>query len=322
MMHGLSRAIFLLLSTWVTSRAANASNATNHWDYSKASIGKWPGVACHDGTAQSPINLELNTAVDSQHKAIEINEAGRNKISKEDAATLKVINNGHTVKIHGAFLEKVEVSGGGLQGKYRAAQFHMHWGTNNNEGSEHQLDGRKFPLELHLVTYSAKYANATKAVESKEKDALAVLGVWYQVSDDDDDSVFAKLVNATFKTGKMLHDTEQGFDSAPDFAVRDLLPPNLKRFYRYEGSLTTPGCNEIVTWTVFEEPKKMKESDIELLRQVAGAGDAKIGPNYRPVQKLGKRKMTRNSAGGLCGGTLVLTAVIATIAHLKLWLWV
>ena len=37
-----------------------------------------------------------------------------------------------------------------------------------------------------------------------------------------------------------------------DVQIGDMLP-DMGKFYHYDGSLTTPGCNEVVTWTVFED---------------------------------------------------------------------
>jgi carbonic anhydrase len=45
-------------------------------------------------------------------------------------------------------------------------------------------------------------------------------------------------------------------------SLRDLLPESLSKFYRYMGSLTTPGCQEIVVWTVFADPITASESQV------------------------------------------------------------
>jgi carbonic anhydrase len=42
-------------------------------------------------------------------------------------------------------------------------------------------------------------------------------------------------------------------------SFKDLLPAQTKSFYRYSGSLTTPKCNQIVIWTVFDDPVAISE---------------------------------------------------------------
>ena len=44
--------------------------------------------------------------------------------------------------------------------------------------------------------------------------------------------------------------------------LKDLMPWNTNDFYRYEGSLTTPGCYEVVTWTIFQNTVKVTEAEV------------------------------------------------------------
>lgn len=50
------------------------------------------------------------------------------------------------------------IEGTGLTGSYQLAQFHLHWGANNNVGSEHTVDGKYYPLEVRnsTTTYSLR----------------------------------------------------------------------------------------------------------------------------------------------------------------------
>ena len=50
------------------------------------------------------------------------------------------------------------------------------------------------------------------------------------------------------------------------FSLLDLIPDNVVNgaydYYRYSGSLTTPGCYESVIWTVFEDTIKITQAQV------------------------------------------------------------
>lgn len=41
--------------------------------------------------------------------------------------------------------------GGGLSHDYQAAQFHFHWGSTDDRGSEHALNNKRYPMEVRLT---------------------------------------------------------------------------------------------------------------------------------------------------------------------------
>ena len=77
-------------------------------------------------------------------------------------------------------------------------------------------------------------------------EALAVLGVFMEAGGSDNhayDSIIDGLRNVK----------AQGSSAEiKAFDMSKLFPHDLDEFFRYQGGLTTPTCNEIVTWTVFK----------------------------------------------------------------------
>ena len=106
---------------------------------------------------QSPINIKPNeTMYDSSLGDFSLVNYG----NTQPGVNFTAENNGKGLKI--SFDSHVyNVSGGGLNGTYTTVQFHLHWGTMNDKGSEHTVDGMMYPAE---VCYVRCYAAALSVV--------------------------------------------------------------------------------------------------------------------------------------------------------------
>ena len=59
--------------------------------------------------------------------------------------------------------------------------------------------------------------------------------------------------------------------------------PDAPGYYQYDGSKTTPPCDEPVAWFVMSETKTTSQEQVDKLLALSG------GPNNRPVQPIGDR---------------------------------
>lgn len=62
---------------------------------------------------------------------------------------------------------------------YEFQALHFHWGRKNNRGSEHLLNGVRYPMEMHLIHRNKIYQNMEIALNNS--DGLSVIGVFFQV---------------------------------------------------------------------------------------------------------------------------------------------
>ena len=73
------------------------------------------------------------------------------------------------------------LTGGPIVGEFKLAQFHFHWGSDNNCGSEHTLDGRCYPAEVggscNFVPVPAALGHGKFPVPGKDLPCPALLVV-------------------------------------------------------------------------------------------------------------------------------------------------
>ena len=193
----------------------------------------------------------------------------------QDLKTGEVSNNGHSLKLSPPPVSSVpSMSGAGLQDKYIFAQFHLHWGNSSSEGSEHTVNGESYPLELHLVHYNSKYPDIGESLQ--HEDGLAVLGILFTLSSSDNPGL-QPLIESVTSVKQAKNKTKL----SKSLSLKSLLPDDLDTFYRYFGSLTTPTCNEIVTWTLLHQMMPVSEMQLRQLRSLKDSMNYNLGNNYR-----------------------------------------
>lgn len=100
---------------------------------------------------------------------------------------------------------------------------------------------------------------------------------------------FGKSFKAALSSVKNKVDsTEQLSQSVK---IIDFLPKDISGFYRYEGSLTTPSCNEVVIWTVLSAPAYVSTDVISDLKTVKSS-HGPLTENFRKLQSLNGRTVT------------------------------
>ncbi|XP_072536313.1 carbonic anhydrase 14 isoform X2 [Salminus brasiliensis] len=276
----LAAAVFLLL--W---QCAGCTRAGKEWTYAGA-VGQseWSEFfpEC-GGFSQSPIDVDTSRTLHDPSLA-PVQPLGYGQYGHEP---FTLSNNGHTVEMPLPSWMGVA----GLPWQYSAVQLHLHWGNGIGvaTGSEHTIDGQGASAELHVVHYNSElFANMSQA--KTQGNGLAVLGVLIEAGSETNHA-YAQIFNYL---GRIRYAGQRV--AIPAFDVQTLLPRDLSRYFRYNGSLTTPPCYQSVLWTVFAE--KVKISHYQLLkletvlyssRSTAPTEPIPMQDNYRATQPLNHR---------------------------------
>ncbi len=222
-----------------------------HWDYWGVEGPEHWGMltkeymACETGGKQSPIDIQMQELSHHQ-ETLEF---------LYNISELHEINNGHTVQISHKSGCRVDLN----KRAYKLRQFHFH------EPSEHHIDGKTFPMEMHLV-------------HQDEAGHILVIAVMMEIGSE----------HPTLRTIWKWLPGQIGKETTVPMKgnLREILPRNTQH-YSYSGSLTTPPCSEGVQWIVLTEPIKISEQSVKKFSAI-------IGHNARPVQPLGNRHIELN----------------------------
>ncbi|XP_072250290.1 carbonic anhydrase 14 isoform X1 [Leuresthes tenuis] len=279
-----SLGLFILLIPTVFQPTAASSLEEIAWTY-KGLVGQsewseyFPDCG---GTSQSPVDV-ITTQTKYDSSLIPVTPLG---YSQNDNRPFTLFNNGHTVVI-----ELPEWMGlGGLPWLFSAVQLHLHWGPGGpgHAGSEHTINGLSADAELHVVHYNSElYPNMSTAMT--QRDGLAVLGILI-VTGEETNPAFNKILNYL---SRIRYADQKVF--IPAFDVQSLLPSDLGRYYRYNGSLTTPPCHQSVIWTLFHERVQISKAQMLKLETILYSSRPEepdrmqLQDNYRVTQPLNHR---------------------------------
>ncbi|XP_078400560.1 carbonic anhydrase 5A, mitochondrial isoform X2 [Cetorhinus maximus] len=153
---------FQVRDHWIPVRNCNIASCTLNINLAKQQECQ-NSVPASSGTQQSPIDINTADSVyDPQLKPL--------KISYDPRNCLRLRNNGYFFQVE--FEDSRDssvISSGPLKNHYRLKQFHFHWGSKSDRGSEHTINNQVYPAELGKRHNSLqKLVDALPAVKHKD----------------------------------------------------------------------------------------------------------------------------------------------------------
>jgi carbonic anhydrase len=198
-------------------------------------------AACASGHEQSPVALE--EAARHQQGAIVLEyHQSKLRLSREHETVVASVEPGSSILLDGK--------------RYELLQFHFH------RPSEHTLDGKHFPLEMHFV-------------HKGPDGSIAVFGLF--VEEGKKNVAIAPVLARLPASGAAESALWKSVDLAAIVGAA-----KIGEVFHYVGSFTTPPCTEGVSWNVREQPITWSKKQIEQLT-------AAIPTDNRPLQLLGDR---------------------------------
>lgn len=135
------------------------------WSY-RGEIGPWQWAAVGQcgGMRQSPINIVRSHAIIVPPRTPLL-------LSNYDYVTENWeihSRNGKRVEVKPHMRQNPTLSGGGLPTTFDLHHFHFHLGDAENPGSEHLLDYKRYPAEIHIMHVNRQYVNGGGMLKPKK----------------------------------------------------------------------------------------------------------------------------------------------------------
>jgi len=307
-------------------RFANAGHSGLDYDMGTAQQ-DWGGT-CESGKKQSPIDIVSTkvTAMSPTSNASIMLKTGRVPDYKEATGlTLKMINPGH-LQLNSA--KAGDMGGLKIKGSvYDVLHLDMHF------ASEHTFDGKHALGEIQIVHALSGGKRAAVSIMILNRTATESEGknFWTKLELHEDcltcNTVLGGgLVSGTTSCARLLTCTQSsnkpitGLPLDLNSAFEEQWKAN---FFEYEGSRTTPGCNEDVNWHIVEGGIGMPNSFHKAMaadkvgsHQASGANRFIQGLNDRSIRKsmFGESDYSGASSTGLGLATLSML-VLAHLPH-------
>ena len=237
--------------------------------FSYSAQDQWPGICVTGNTGrQSPINI-ITDDVEEENDltALVFSSEYSNPIGGDFDNTCQNVEFTPEDTVNALMTTPV--------GTYKLRQLHFHWGRMSGEGTEHLVDGTAEEFEVHFVH------DMVNGMDQSAGDAVAVLAVRGKAVDRPIDGIFKELnASQISKVGTDIN--------VQNIIMEDLFPDN-RDYYYYEGSLTTPDCDEIVQWFVYKNLIEVPEDYLKNLRKIKEDTSGNLIFNFRDPRELNNR---------------------------------